>query len=232
MTDSRKDPGNAGQPPQIGDVRNRGRRRLLQAGVSAAPVVMTLASRPVWAIECRTPSGFVSGFASAALTGVCGGGLPAYWLMHAMWPPPFVREDPGATRFNDIFNPDLDGNPTFMAVLGMTGTLQSYIVAAYLNNAQGLVPELILPRTTIEAMWTQVVNNGGFGLGIPGPTLWNTAQVIDYLKSHDGRSHPLVRDGRPRHYPVSPGRSPDGAKPAGALARRVCRCPCVARLGL
>jgi hypothetical protein len=183
MTDSRKDPGNAGQPPQGGDVRNRGRRRLLQAGVSAAPVVMTLASRPVWAIECRTPSGFVSGFASAALTAQCAGGLPHYWMKHNYWPPPLVREGAGATRFRDIFTPALTGNPPLLAVLGNTNTLQSYIVAAYLNNAKGLVPELVLPRTTIEAMWTQVNNNGGFGLGIPGPTLWNAAQVIDYLKS-------------------------------------------------
>ena len=59
-------------------------------------------------------------------------------------------------------------------------------MAAYLNNAAlsvPMVPETVLPKNTILAMWTQVNNDGGFGLGIPGPGRWNALQVIDYLKS-------------------------------------------------
>ncbi len=187
MTDSRKGSGNPGAPPDVGAVRNAGRRRWLQAGISTAPVVMTVASRPVLAaIECRTPSGFVSGFASGAPAGVCGGGNPTYWVTHRPWPSPYNPGPGGGTpsRFNYYFDPDLSmgAGPTFVEVLGLTGTLQSYIVAALLNNAQLLVPESILPKATIMAMWTQV-NAGGFGLGIPGSGLWNAAQVIAYLQS-------------------------------------------------
>ena len=186
MTDSRKGPGSAGGPPEVVAVRNVGRRRWLQAGISTAPVVMTVASRPVLAaIECRTPSGFVSGFASGAPAGQCGGGNPTYWVTHRPWPSPYNPGPGGGTPsfFNPIFEPDLTpGNPKLLDVLGMTGTLQSYIVAALLNNAQLLVPESILPKATIMAMWTQVAA-GGFGLGIPGSGLWNGAQVIAYLQS-------------------------------------------------
>ena len=184
MTDSRKDPDKASASPDVGALRNVGRRRILQAGISAAPFVMTVASRPVWAIDCRTPSGFVSGFASGAPVGSCSGGLPSYWISHtAQWP---AGINAATALFNPIFDPDLGGNPTLLAVLGMANTLQSYIVAAYLNNAATsvpMVPETILPKNTILAMWTQVNNDGGFGLGIPGPTRWNGLQVIDYLKS-------------------------------------------------
>ena len=184
MTDSHEGPDKTIAPLDVDAVRNAGRRRILRAGISAAPVIMTVASRPVWAIDCRTPSGFVSGFASGAPVGQCSGGLPSYWLSHqGQWP---ASINPATALFNPIFEPDLGGNPTLLAVLGMTNTLQSYIVAAYLNNAAlsvPMVPETILPKNTILAMWTQVNNDGGFGLGIPGPGRWNSLQVIDYLKS-------------------------------------------------
>ena len=80
MTDSPKDPGMAGEPPKSRVLSSAGRRRLLQAGISAAPVIMTVASRPVLATtNCRTPSGFVSGNVSNS-TGVTCLGLNASHL--------------------------------------------------------------------------------------------------------------------------------------------------------
>jgi hypothetical protein len=114
--------------------------------------------------------------------GQCSGGLPSYWLSHqGQWP---AGINPATALFNPIFEPDLDGNPTLLAVLG-TKSLQCYIVAAYLNNAAlsvPMVPETVLPKNTILAMWTQFKTAGGFSLGIPGQP-WNELQIIDYLKS-------------------------------------------------
>jgi hypothetical protein len=183
MTDSPRKPGSDELQPKGAAIRSVGRRRWLQAGISAAPVAMTVASRPVLAIDCRTPSGFVSGFASGAPAGVCGGGKPSYWApAERTFPSPYDR---ASSKFNAYFTPNLSGNPTFVEVLGLSPgnpPLQSYVVAALLNSAGTLplVPLLILPVATIQAMWTQC-NAGGFSLGITG--VWNAAEVIAYLQS-------------------------------------------------
>src|SRR5271169_804135 len=62
------------------------RRRLLQGGLAAGPVLMTLVSRPVLAQQCQTPSGFCSGNASVAAGAgsICTGRTPGYWKQ-AQW---------------------------------------------------------------------------------------------------------------------------------------------------
>ena len=75
MIDSPNSPGQADKPSNGGSVRSASRRRLLQAGISAAPVAMTVASRPVLATTnppgtCPAPSGFIS---TATISGPPGG---------------------------------------------------------------------------------------------------------------------------------------------------------------
>ena len=100
MIDSPKMPGETGKQPDAGAVPSSGRRRLLQAGISAAPVVMTVVSRPVLAVQCDSPSGFTSLSPSHPGPGMCGGHTPSMWLGDtANWPPNYTP----ATLFVDKF---------------------------------------------------------------------------------------------------------------------------------
>ena len=97
MADSPGNPGNAGKPPNDGAVRNVGRRRLLRAGISTAPVVMTVLSRPVLAANgiCQSPSGFTSGNVSNMGMGPgCTGKSISYWRDNpSLWPAPYIPTD-------------------------------------------------------------------------------------------------------------------------------------------
>jgi len=77
------------------------RRRLLHG---AAPVLMTLVSRPVLgAVQCVTPSVFCSGNLSVAGdVVVCQGKTPGQWIADPSWPPPFTPDTP----FNTVFGPN------------------------------------------------------------------------------------------------------------------------------
>jgi hypothetical protein len=82
MADSHRNPDNGNAPPGGRTVRSAARRRLIQAGISAGPVMMTVVSRPVLAQTggfCQSPSGFVSGNASQPGGGTCAGYTPGYW---------------------------------------------------------------------------------------------------------------------------------------------------------
>src|SRR6266567_4408022 len=124
-TNSRSDP----SPPSADPVA--GRRRLLQGGLAAGPVLMTLVSRPVLAQQtCTTPSGFVSANASTAGRGVtCSGQNAAYWAdyQNHPWPSGFNPTGGQATRFGPpqgVFgNSPFTGNPTLLEVLSGTATL-------------------------------------------------------------------------------------------------------------
>src|ERR1700676_124928 len=76
------------------------RRRFLQGVLAAAPVLMTLVSRPVLALQCTTPSGYVSLNASTTGRGVtCLGRTPGYWKHTTTWPVPYKP----TTTFNSVF---------------------------------------------------------------------------------------------------------------------------------
>src|SRR2546430_3514411 len=79
------------------------RRRFLHGGLATGPVLMTLVSRPVLgAVQCVTPSAFVSANASVAGGGVgCGGHTPDYWAGAPSSAPPFTPHPP----FNNVFGP-------------------------------------------------------------------------------------------------------------------------------
>ena len=83
---------------------NEGRRRILKGALATAPVIMTVASRPAWALNC-THSGQMSGNMSGAADGEeCGGEgcSPGYWKTHPeMW----CHSFPPEMQFNDVFGP-------------------------------------------------------------------------------------------------------------------------------
>ena len=187
MTDSPRNPGNPSEPSDVGAVPNVGRRRLLQAGVSTAPVLMTVLSRPVLAQpgNCQSPSGFVSGNASNPGMETCSGRTPLYWsgLTASQWPGTYTP----TTLFTSVFAPALNGNATltFLQVLNTTGGPGNFIarlcVAAVLNVAAGptFIPPTVLTKATIVHIWHEYATTLHYS---PVPLAsWSDTEIIDYL---------------------------------------------------
>ena len=194
MADSPRKLGNGGTASDLGAIRSAGRRRLLQAAVSTAPVVMTVLSRPVLATGgfCQSPSGFVSGNASNPGLAICQGRTPDYWATNPNWPSPYQV---GTTLFSGVFTPDLVPNGmTFQAVLEMDPTTSGPVriarlcVAAALNVAGGesVIPSSIYTLPTIKDLWTEFASSFPPGVFHPttptGPT-WDEAEIIDWLST-------------------------------------------------
>jgi hypothetical protein len=193
MPDPTDTPPSAKPPSSVGDPR-ASRRRLLQGGLAAAPVLMTLVSRPVLARQCTSPSGFVSANASTAGRGVdCMGHTPEYWAnpMHfSDWPSGYNAAPPGqVSRFNAYFNPNINpGNPTLVAVLqGNAGTdnaamdnVAKYLVAALLNAGPPVLSPVLL-GPAIRDIWSEFATTGFFT-----PTAgarWDANEIVEYLST-------------------------------------------------
>jgi hypothetical protein len=181
------------------------RRRLLQGGLGAAPLLMTLVSRPALGNNrCFSPSGFVS--MPTSMHGqpqFCQGRTPGFWKNSwddkqdfKKWPPPFVATGSGATKFNAFFavSPSPYTNPkTFLDVLktedqGFSGpphNVARHIVASVLNVQKGWVPVLTL--ASVKGIWSQYMSTGGIGGGgWYEPTAgvkWFQEQIVAYLTS-------------------------------------------------
>ena len=175
--------------------RSANRRRLLQGGLAAAPVLMTLVSRPVLAQRAVSPSAFASGNASLAATANQGvpttGRTPGYWKNEqhfSSWVAPFypttVSGTGGhtATLFDAVFTPRFPGK-TLRDVLSTGGgppdDVARHIVAALLNAAANFtsVPSI----QTVKGIWSEYVNKGYFE-----PTAgvkWYHTEIVTYLLS-------------------------------------------------
>ena len=170
---------------------NGRRRRLIKGGLSAGPVILTLASRPSYAWHCRSPSGFVSGNGSKGHEALAYGGSarsPAQWVADAVW-----CNDTSATGGKQLFHPTFPTSPinfgaatTFKTVMSKwsTGTANeqfgAFVLAAYLNIQKGWVPGLCLTAAEVLKMWA----NGPLGTyqAAVGAALWNKDDIIAYLK--------------------------------------------------
>ena len=174
------------------------RRRFLQGGLAAAPVLMTLVSRPVLAQQCTTPSGFVSLGASTAGRGVtCMGHMPSYWanpLNFSQWPSGYKPINPQATLFGPpqgVFaNSPYSGDPTLLDVLNAAATPHNpttdktamYVVAALLNAAAGLTPVLLVPA--VKDIWSEYGASGYGTAGSFSPSSgahWNALEIAEFL---------------------------------------------------
>lgn len=173
------------QPPALP------RRRVLKAGLAGAPVLATLASRPVFAGQCLGVSAYGSlGGSLVPTASVCSGYSPTTWSKTKPWPTPFYATSAGgttATQFHSLTT-GLQGNlysgSTMMQVLKMTNssdmqTLARYVSAGLLNAQMGLTP--VLDCDTVRAMWNDCVAGNSFQ-----PTAgvsWGPAEVVQYLKT-------------------------------------------------
>lgn len=144
-----------------------GRRRLLRSGMAAAPVLLTLANRPVMAATCRTPSAALSMSLSRPNAGVfdCAGKSPASWAGTAEggWPP-----GTRAMLFSAaIGSSDTYGAKTLLEMVGpgsdmnMEG-LARHLVAAYLNASAALTPVGVLSMPIIVAIWARFPSPGWY----------------------------------------------------------------------
>ena len=160
--------------------RVESRRRLIRAGLVSAPVLMTLVSRPVHAVDCKSASATVSANASGkAMT--CAGDGPATWLAAATWP---VTK---ATALLSTYLPSapvptgLPPNPTLLQVLQSTSGLATdvlarNVVAALLNVLSGKNPSQVVT----QSMLNTIIGAGGNFNPSPGVP-WNTAQTNAWL---------------------------------------------------
>jgi hypothetical protein len=198
MPDPTNPPSSTDSAPVSGRDPKPTRRRFLQGGLAAAPVLMTLVSRPVLAQQCTTPSGFVSLGASTAGRGVtCIGHMPSFWANPAnfsQWPSGFNPIGPQATLFGPpqgVFaNSPYVGDPTLLDVLNAAATPHNlttdktamFVAAALLNAAAGLTPTLLLPA--VRDIWSEY---GATGYGIGGSfspssgAHWNPLEINEYL---------------------------------------------------
>ena len=194
MSDPTLTPSGSDQPSPAGVDASASRRRLLRGGLAAAPVLMTLLSRPVLGVV-QTPSAFASGNASIPANSalISSGRSPAYWKQEqsfASWVPPLypitVQSVGGgghqATLFDSVFTPHYRGK-TLLDVLQSQGgppdDVARHIVAAHLNVMVGWTP--VLTVKTVKGIWGEYMTQGYFepNAGIH----WNHTQIVSYLQS-------------------------------------------------
>lgn len=184
MTDSPGNPDNAGASRNGGTVRNAGRRQLLRAGMATAPVVMTVASRPVLALVCDSPSGFTSLNVSHPGHDVCSGKDPAGVLAE-------MSADERNTKFYKIF-PTADSgfgsvvkDQKLEEVIGHSSEapwgLAQEIIAAYFNVAKGRIPASILTHPAIMHIWQDYDLTGGYSPRAGAQ--WSYNEIVTYLKT-------------------------------------------------
>jgi hypothetical protein len=192
--------------------KSNSRRRLLQAGIGASPVVLSVVSQPVRAAiapggVCRSASSFASFNANTTNTalssnpvGTCTGIGPAGWkdLPLLGWPAgatairnnPFVSSGTSYSVTDTSVTPNVViGSPSILQVVKYgTGTsdrdvLARNIAASYLNLAGGYVPTtVILSATQLESRWFAAQSPGGT-YAVSAGLNWNAAQLNVWLQS-------------------------------------------------
>ena len=174
---------------------DRGRRRLVQGGIGAAPLLMTLVSRPVLgSVECSTCSGYQSLTRSGTKVSYCTGQTPAWWADSAnypQWPGTILPQDltglnletKPATKFSECFA--CNGlvtslaEKTYLEVLQQSGGAPSHFAAALLNVRTGRVPPL--NESSLKTMWYEYSTTGQY---CPtAGTVWTELDIIKYFES-------------------------------------------------
>jgi hypothetical protein len=119
--------------------------------------------------------------------GDCNGKGPAAWITTTPWPSPYCKgpDDCGTdwpvSKFNASFEPDLANDPTLLDVLTGENEVAKYVVAALLNYAEGSVPAIVLPESTIKHIWNEFATSLRF-TPMPGAS-WSQLEIVDYLRS-------------------------------------------------
>ena len=166
----------------------------------AAPVLLTLTSRPVFGGQwktvggwggnwkggkCFTPSGFVSMPTSQhGKPSYCSGRTPGYWKQSrhfSSWVPPYYPttvSGPGghqATKFTDVFYGASSPYPsatTFLQVLGMQGGPPNDVARHIVAAVLNCAAGWtpVLTVPVLRGIWSEYINTGGGTVGYFEPT--------------------------------------------------------------
>jgi hypothetical protein len=163
MSDRSPDIQDAPPKPSPNEAIDQSRRKLTGAalGVSA---VFTLASRPVLAGICQTPSGYQSGNVSQHGTPTtCSGKSPGYWKEHPEeWPLPYV---PG-TCTNPGTNP---GQGYKNQVENWSGGTLFHPFFSGSQFMADLDSNTVTPNTSLSMMQVMVMSDGNNPWGLTDP---------------------------------------------------------------
>lgn len=203
MPDRSPDTRNTPSETMQNDEVNPSRRKLAGAalGVSA---IFTLASRPVLAGQCMTPSSAASGNLSTHGTPPnCTGQTPAQWVASTTSNNEANGFPGGNVNFHlQTTNPVLNGvfkkgsranwgNDRLRPVMGAADNgnaspsanpISKEFAAALLNIRGGYVPASVLTETQLIGMWNEWMDTGGF-TPTAGATPWNATQIVTYLRT-------------------------------------------------
>ncbi|MHB1245488.1 MAG: hypothetical protein ACYCZH_03545 [Sulfuriferula sp.] len=174
-------------------VANDSRRRFTKTGLGTGAVIATLASQPVLAGQCLSPSGFQSGNLSSHGQPVSvGGNSPQTW---AGIPP--AQYPGGNVEFTSVFaNGAFVAYPTNGFTLkdsmnasdnGNSGTqpqpLAKEFAAAWLNIRAGKYASCgaVLDDKRLLIIWNEYAANGQYE--VMAGVFWNANQLVAYLQS-------------------------------------------------
>jgi len=169
------------------------RRRILRVGVSSAPVLMTLLSRPVLGVECMTGSavGSTMGSSHSPQISSCTGLPVSTWTAPSTaWPSPYTKNGANATPYHCTttgFNGTIFSGKVMLDVMkladdGGKNSVGRYCAAALLNARTNRTP--VLSETTVRNMWNAFDTTGFYE-----PTAgvkWGATQIVAYIKTTMG----------------------------------------------
>lgn len=165
------------------------RRRLVQAGLASAPILLALRATPVLAANCKNPSGFsVSGnlsrpndFVACNFTG------PSGWRGTALssWPAAALQNASTTKKLSDVFgtNPNYSNsvnNTRLYDALANSDLFIRFIVAGYLNS----LTNGAFPATTaqITSMWLTAPSAAGYTPNPAYGSTWDVNETLAYLR--------------------------------------------------
>ena len=191
-------------------VNGTARRRLLTGGLAAAPVALTLVSRPVLGFTCANASALASaGSQRNAQATFCSGRTPEFWVkQQANWPAPFVgsasdgpKSNSATTGINASQKSNREATPFHCPITGFNGTqFSGKSMLKVLENRSGVGAhgELaaylaaamlnacagltpVLDGNGVRRIWNQYITAGYFE-PTTGVT-WQAPQIIAWLKT-------------------------------------------------
>ena len=169
------------------------RRGLLRAGLRSSPLILTLASRPVLAWHCKTPSAHASAnlsnnvqqtwpdactATSTAWLNKCNGVSPAKDAcgVNLSWPSGVTKLTPSSTLMGS------GSSSSIKSKLGTGSGFEKTLITAMLNVLTGRVPLSCLTSQDIKDMWA--AGNAGVGYQPSTGISWSKQDMVNYLHNN------------------------------------------------
>lgn len=148
------------------------RRRLLQGGAAAAPVILSVVASPVRAAGMTVTASAMGSInaSTSAMTYVTTGMKPSSWLNVRVkdWPEISRVSNNHSKAFKEIFQADADfGDMSLEDCLKLSGDmgtngLVKHLAAAYLNAVSGRTPAVVAGVPILRDIWASYRGPRGF----------------------------------------------------------------------